>query len=127
MLLPCVSAPQGRPAQPSLRYLTLIREGAADHGLSEEYRAWLDSLVHYRATAPGQRAGAWLFSALAFATIFPVWGTLALLRRATGMASASNDRLASWTGRYTAAVFAVVHALHELLRPLLGCGLTAPP
>lgn len=39
---------QGRAAQPSLRYLTLIREGAEQHGLVPEYRAWLDQLEHYQ-------------------------------------------------------------------------------
>lgn len=116
--------PQGRQAQPSLRYLTLIREGAEEHGLSPEYRAWLASLEHYQAVRLGQRCGAWLFGGVAFVSIFPVWGALRLVRRATGMQSASDDRLARWTGRYTAAVFALVHRLHELLRPVLGCGVT---
>lgn len=45
-----------------------------------------------------------------------------LLRRFTGMAAASDDRVSRWLGRYTAMCFAVVHHLHELLRPVLGCG-----
>jgi hypothetical protein len=32
---------------PSRRYLTLLREGAREHGLSPEYRAWLDALACY--------------------------------------------------------------------------------
>ena len=47
-----------------------------------------------------------------------------LLRRFTGMASASDDRTSRWLGRYTALCFAAVHGLHELVRPILGCGVT---
>lgn len=45
-----------------------------------------------------------------------------LLRRFTGMAAAGDDRVSRWLGRYTAMCFSVVHHLHELLRPVLGCG-----
>ena len=51
---PCPAA-QGRDALPSLRYLTLIREGAADYGLTPEYREWLEGLQHYAAQRPGQK------------------------------------------------------------------------
>lgn len=64
---------QGRPAQPSLRYLKLIREGAADHGLEPSYRAFLDTLQPYTAQTAGQRAGAFLFGTVAALAIFPVW------------------------------------------------------
>lgn len=49
-----------------------------------------------------------------------------LLRRFTGMAAASEDSTSRWLGRYTALCFATVHHLHELLRPLLGCGVGRP-
>ena len=65
--------PQGREAQPSKRYLTLIREGAADYGLSADYRGWLEGLQHYEATTPGQKLGVWIFRLVAFVGIFPVF------------------------------------------------------
>jgi hypothetical protein len=68
-----IHPPQGRDAQPSKRYLTLIREGAADYGLSEDYRAWLEGLQHYEATSPGQKLGVWIFRLVAFVGIFPVF------------------------------------------------------
>ena len=74
------SPAQGRPAQPSLRYLTLIREGAANYGLQPGYRAFLDTLQPYRAHTPGQRAGAYLFGAVAAVAIFPVWAGAPALR-----------------------------------------------
>jgi hypothetical protein len=47
-----------------------------------------------------------------------------LLRCFTGMQAASSDATARFLGRYTSAMFALVHGLHEALRPLLGCGTT---
>lgn len=70
---PLLCCKQGRDALPSLRYLTLIREGAEEYGLSPEYRAWLQELQPYRAEAFGQRVGAWVFSSVAGLTILPVW------------------------------------------------------
>jgi hypothetical protein len=114
---------QGCTALPSLRYLTLIREGAEQHGLAPEYRAWLNELEHYQAVAVGQRVGALLFGGIAFTSIFPVWAAVRLLRRFTGMAAASDDRVSRWLGRYTAFCFTVVHRMHVVVRPVLGCGL----
>ena len=70
---PSTASLQGRQAQPSLRYLTLIRDGAVEHGLTPEYRRWLGTLQHYEATTVGQRAGRLMFTGLAFVLIFPVW------------------------------------------------------
>lgn len=49
--------PQGQEALPSLRYLTLIRDGAADYGLDPAYQAWLAGLRHYQAESTGQQVG----------------------------------------------------------------------
>lgn len=154
------AAPQGRDALPSLRYLTLIREGAEEFGLASEYRGWLAGLQHYQAATLRQRLGKLIFSGVAFGFIFPVWtgeravvfaqvpgplalrlcprrahgltvpcsapvcAGMALWRRVTGMKAASNDRASRLMGRYTATVFAAVHGLHEVVRPVLGCGVS---
>ena len=47
------------------------------------------------------------------------------IRRFTGMEKASTDALSRFVGRYTAACFSLIQGLHELLRPVLGCGQTA--
>ena len=65
-----------------------------------------------------------MFAGIAFTLIFPVWAGQRLVRRFTGMEGANKDRLARAVGSWSAAVFAGVHRLHELLRPVLGCGLT---
>ncbi|KAH8201160.1 hypothetical protein TruAng_004710 [Truncatella angustata] len=48
-------------AQPSLRYLGLLREGAAEHFLPLEYQEYLQRLEHYRVTTRRQELGKFLF------------------------------------------------------------------
>ncbi|KAI1491579.1 hypothetical protein F5X96DRAFT_457833 [Biscogniauxia mediterranea] len=52
-------------AQPSPRYLKLIRDGAREHALPDDYQAYLASLAAYRRTTWRQEAGRLLFLALA--------------------------------------------------------------
>ncbi|KAL4434298.1 hypothetical protein ABPG75_000739 [Micractinium tetrahymenae] len=115
---------QGQEALPSRRYLTLIREGAADYGLHPEYQAWLAGLRHYQAETAGQKVGGVLFKLIALAAIFPVWGSVRLLRKVTGMQAASNDAASRFMRAYTARAFTAVHGLHAVLRPALGCGMS---
>ncbi|KAL2271427.1 hypothetical protein VTJ83DRAFT_798 [Remersonia thermophila] len=53
--------PEGAQAQPSLRYLNLLRTGAREHELPAAYQAYLGRLRPYRATTRGQRLGQVLF------------------------------------------------------------------
>ena len=48
-------------AQPSLRYLSLIRTGAQEHDLPAEYITYLDSLHSYTITSTRQKVGGSLF------------------------------------------------------------------
>lgn len=51
-----------------------------------------------------------------------------LFRRVTGMkAAGSNDMASRWMRRYTSNCFATVLRLHEVVRPLLGCGMGKAP
>lgn len=43
------------------------------------------------------------------------------------MEKANKDAIAGFVGRYTSLCFAAIHGLHEVLRPVLGCGVTSPP
>ncbi|KAL4423211.1 hypothetical protein ABPG77_000003 [Micractinium sp. CCAP 211/92] len=115
---------QGQEPLPSLRYLTLIREGAADYGLDPQYQAWLQGLRHYQAETAGQQVGRILFKLIAFTALFPVWGSVRLLRKATGMSAASNDTASRFLRAYTTLAFATVHRMHGVLRPVLGCGMS---
>lgn len=51
-------------AQPSKRYLDLIRMGADEHRLPQEYRTWLAGLQEYRRTSWRQSVGAVVWAAL---------------------------------------------------------------
>ncbi|MCJ1420105.1 hypothetical protein MMC32_006462 [Xylographa parallela] len=51
-------------AQPSPRYLALIRTGAAEHGLPPDYAAYLGALRAYVPTSPAQRLGRFVFLAV---------------------------------------------------------------
>src|SRR6478735_1019140 len=55
--------PQREPgyAQASARYLNLIKDGAKEHELPEDYQRWLHSLQPYTITTMRQRIGAFLF------------------------------------------------------------------
>ena len=48
---------RGHRAQPSERYLQLLRTGAREHGLPAAYQDWLARLQPYRAAAVGQKVG----------------------------------------------------------------------
>ncbi|CCX06317.1 Similar to Gamma-glutamylcyclotransferase; acc. no. Q9D7X8 [Pyronema omphalodes CBS 100304] len=50
-------------AQPSKRYLDLIRTGARQHSLPEDYREWLEGLQDYKRTTMGQKIGGALWAA----------------------------------------------------------------
>ncbi|KAB5522026.1 hypothetical protein GE09DRAFT_499490 [Coniochaeta sp. 2T2.1] len=57
MILP-VSRPMPEGyAQPSARYLKLIRDGAREHELPDEYQLYLSRLQHYSITRPSQSVG----------------------------------------------------------------------
>jgi hypothetical protein len=51
------------PPQPSLRYLTLCRNGAAEHSLPESWQSYLNHLQHYEATLIRQKIGRFVFIA----------------------------------------------------------------
>ncbi|KAL8791293.1 MAG: hypothetical protein Q9195_005982 [Heterodermia aff. obscurata] len=52
-----ISRPDPGYAQPSARYLKLITDGADEHGLPEEYKAYLHALQPYTITTNKQRLG----------------------------------------------------------------------
>lgn len=63
-------------AQPSLRYLTLLRTGAAQRNLPLDYRAYLDSLHEYHITTWRQQVG----RAIYLITFLPLLLFLAFLK-----------------------------------------------
>ncbi|KAI0125867.1 hypothetical protein BJ170DRAFT_451390 [Xylariales sp. AK1849] len=63
-LLTPVRRPEADYAQPSLRYLRLIKDGAAEHYLPQEYQNYLERLESYTITQKRQEVGKWLFMLL---------------------------------------------------------------
>ncbi|KAK9425125.1 hypothetical protein SUNI508_03265 [Seiridium unicorne] len=86
-------------AQPSLRYLRLIREGAAEHFLPLEYQEYLQKLEHYTITRRRQELGKWLFTLL--------WAPLFLLLLGLGkvFSSKENGKLPKWLAAAMAVMF----------------------
>jgi hypothetical protein len=76
-------------AQPSKRYLDLIRTGAAEHGLPKEYQEWLAGLQHYRRTSLRQWTGAILWGII----WVPVMMTFIVL---TKVCADSEGRAPQW-------------------------------
>ncbi|KAJ6781513.1 hypothetical protein PWT90_08099 [Aphanocladium album] len=56
-------------AQPSLRYIKLLRTGAKEHNLPQVYKDYLDSIQPYEPTRLGQKIGKFVFI-LAFGPMF---------------------------------------------------------
>ncbi|KAI0482514.1 hypothetical protein GGR56DRAFT_191254 [Xylariaceae sp. FL0804] len=106
-------------AQPSLRYLNLLRTGAREHALPDAYVAHLDGLRPYFATSWRQRAGALLLS---------LWAALVvgvLLRLASALFGDKRDggRVPRWLALATTAAFAATWVAYDaVLRPVFGDG-----
>ena len=86
------SKPTFRPspiyAQPSMRYLSLIRTGAREHDLPTEYIAYLDGLHSYTITTTRQKVGAALF--LGF------WGPIIRAIFVNGAQGGDDEPKAPW-------------------------------
>ena len=118
--------PQGNVALPSLRYLTLIREGAAEYGLDPDYLLYLGALRHYEAKGLRKRFAGLVMAAVAFGLLLPVFVPLRLYRRVVGLKTAGAGAGPGVQGRaralYFRAVFALLWWLHRWMQPVLGSG-----
>jgi hypothetical protein len=114
---------QGRKALPSLRYLKLLRNGAAEHKLDAEYQKYLSELVHYEPHGLGGKIGSVLMAVIAFGFLFPAFGLMRIYRKVKGLHSVNKSGIVSkfyaWYFRF---VFDLSWVIHELVRPILGCG-----
>ncbi|TLS24838.1 hypothetical protein PpBr36_09095 [Pyricularia pennisetigena] len=103
-------------AQPSLRYLNLLREGAREHDLPADYQAWLVELHHYAITTTRQKMGRWVLKL----ALYPVLMMTFVLGRLF-----SNERGIQplWLQVWTGMVFTVIWKLYDaVLQPLFGDG-----
>ncbi|GAP83392.1 putative gliotoxin biosynthesis protein [Rosellinia necatrix] len=114
-----LARPVHRPgdAEASARYLKLIRDGAREHGLPADYRAYLGSFAAYAATTARQRAGRALFLLCAAPALVLVLSLSRLL------ADRRDGRVPAWLGLATNACMNLLWAAYDaVFRPLFGDG-----
>jgi hypothetical protein len=93
-------------AQPSARYLKLMKDGASELGLPYEYQDYLHSLRPYTTTSTKQRVGEYVFLSL--------WLPIVMLIFAMGkMFADDKGRLPVWLRELTGAVFKGVWASYD--------------
>ncbi|RSM11577.1 hypothetical protein CDV31_006680 [Fusarium ambrosium] len=102
-------------AQPSLRYLNLIRDGAKEHDLPEGYQRWLNAMPTYTITNWRQRIGAvvYLIISLVFFAIMALSGPLA----------DKEGKLPRWLALATTVFFNISWMEYDgILKPVFGDG-----
>ncbi|KAG7292734.1 hypothetical protein NEMBOFW57_002774 [Staphylotrichum longicolle] len=100
-LLRPVRRPQPDYAQPSARYLKLLRDGAREHELPAAYQSYLAALQPYTVTTRGQKLGQVLF--LGF------WAPVVILMMGGGRLFADKrGRSPAWMVAFSTAVFNLV-------------------
>ncbi|KAJ9363586.1 GliK protein [Paecilomyces variotii] len=93
-------------AQPSARYLDLIRTGAAEHDLPISYQTYLSQIRPYRITTVRQRVGSGLFLTL--------WGPLIFLLITLGAYLADSDgRSPEWLVKVEDKVFVAMWKTYD--------------
>ncbi|TRX97786.1 hypothetical protein FHL15_001541 [Xylaria flabelliformis] len=115
LLLP-VHRPDPDYAQASARYLKLIRDGAREHALPDDYQAYLASLQSYTMTSVRQQIGRVLFIIAALPLLLLMIGLGRLLADDVG-------RTPRWLGIATTACMNFLWAVYDgFFKPLFGDG-----
>jgi hypothetical protein len=102
-------------AQPSKRYLGLLRSGAREHNLPREYIKYLDELQEYKRTTWRQSVGMVVWSVL----WIPVMFLLSLLMVAL---KGSNGRSPGWLIRVMRALITTQWSVYGVVKPVFGDG-----
>ena len=93
-------------AQPSLRYLSLLNDGAKEHELPHEYRNFLEQIRPYRVTSDWLKTGRRIFALL--------WGPLILwLFRMQSKLSDKRGRAPWYMTKITGFVFVTLWASYD--------------
>lgn len=108
--------PQPDYAQPSERYLNLLRDGAREHDLPADYQAYLGALQPYTATTRRQRLGQVLF--------FGFWAPALLLAMSAGRKFADDKgRSPGWLATATTVLFNLIWISYDCVgKRLFGDG-----
>ncbi|CAD6585113.1 MAG: hypothetical protein ASARMPREDX12_001907 [Alectoria sarmentosa] len=92
------SRPDPAYAQASVRYLTLITDGADEHALPGEYKDYLHQLRSYTMTTQKQRLGGWIFGMIWLPLISAVFGL-------NGIFGDEDGKAPAWLVAVTGALF----------------------
>ncbi|KAI0107581.1 hypothetical protein GGR51DRAFT_152902 [Nemania sp. FL0031] len=115
LLLP-VHRPDPNYAQASPRYMKLIRDGAREHGLPDDYQAYLAAFTPYEITRFSQQVGRILFILAAAPVLLLMLGLGRLLADETG-------RTPRWLGVATTMCMNLLWALYDaVFKPVFGDG-----
>ncbi|KAI4868661.1 hypothetical protein F4820DRAFT_101196 [Hypoxylon rubiginosum] len=115
LLLP-VRRPNQSYAQPSARYLGLIRAGAYEHYLPDDYQAYLARIEHYSITTWRQEVGRWLLLLM----VLPFFGLIQVL---SSIFAKEDGSVPTWLGAAsTVFVNLVWIAYDSVFKPVFGDG-----
>lgn len=103
-------------AQPSARYLKLITDGAAEHGLPDEYQEWLAKLQPYTITSRRQTIGQYIFLGL----FMPV---MSLFLELSKWLADDRGKIPLWFGLLVETMFHFVWLGYDkVFKPVFGDG-----
>ncbi|EJP68169.1 GliK protein [Beauveria bassiana ARSEF 2860] len=103
-------------AQPSPRYINLLRTGAQEHNLPLAYKEYLDSIQPYTATSTGQKLGKFIFMLL-FLPLF------ILMIRAAALFADENGQIPKGLSTAMTIISNIMWICYDLfLRPVFGDG-----
>lgn len=103
-------------AQPSARYLKLITDGAAEHGLPDAYQQWLAKLQPYTITSRRQTIGQYLLVGL----VMPVMGLFLELSK---WLADDRGKIPLWLGLLLETLFHLVWLGYDtVFKPVFGDG-----
>ncbi|KAI0843089.1 hypothetical protein F5Y06DRAFT_256880 [Hypoxylon sp. FL0890] len=115
LLLP-VHRPDPDYAQPSARYLNLIREGARQHYLPDDYQLYLARLQWYQITTWRQEIGRWLFLLL----VLPFF---AIIQGLSYFFADKEGRAPKWLGIASIVFFNLMWRVYDkVFKPVFGDG-----
>lgn len=103
-------------AQPSERYLSLLRTGAAEHELPDEYQRYLAALQAYTATSTRQKIGKWL--------MILAWGPAVVVVMSLGVLLADEDgKMPAWAVAVSSVLARAMWCSYDVVfQPVFGDG-----